>query len=131
MARSPKTPKASRDSLAGKIHEIRRSLAIYRVNASPYFRARMWVASQGKIHRQIHQGEHEGGCGRSGGSDVRGSPLQESYRSHPKEPYLRKLCREAGDETGELAEQGQIDRQHAKNDEYILKLDDGLISYFG
>jgi hypothetical protein len=51
MTKPPKTPpkpKRSRNALSGKIHEIRRGLSIYKVGASPYYRARMWSASQGR-----------------------------------------------------------------------------------
>jgi hypothetical protein len=39
-----KTP--NRFALQGKIINLRRGLAIYRVNASPYYRVRVWVPSQ-------------------------------------------------------------------------------------
>src|SRR6266568_9564366 len=39
-----KTP--NRFALQGKIINLRRGLAIYKVNASPYYRVRVWVPSQ-------------------------------------------------------------------------------------
>lgn len=38
----------SRNSLDGKIVNLRRGLAIYKVSASPYWRVRIWVPSQRK-----------------------------------------------------------------------------------
>ena len=38
----------SRNKLAGKIINLRRGLAIYRVKASPYYRVRVWLPSQKK-----------------------------------------------------------------------------------
>ena len=36
----------SRNALDGKILNIRRGLAVYKVNASPYYRVRVWIPSQ-------------------------------------------------------------------------------------
>ena len=38
----------SRNALVGKIINLRRGLAIYKVKASPYYRVRVWVPSQRK-----------------------------------------------------------------------------------
>jgi hypothetical protein len=38
----------NRNALQGKIFNIRRGLAIYRVKASPYYRVRVWLSSQKK-----------------------------------------------------------------------------------
>ncbi len=40
----------SRNAVDGKIHVIRKGLAVYKVRASPYYRVRIWVPSQ---HRYI------------------------------------------------------------------------------
>ena len=37
---------SSRHSLDGKIVNLRRGLAIYKVKASPYYRVRIWIPSQ-------------------------------------------------------------------------------------
>ena len=37
---------ATRNALHGKIINLRRGLAIYKINASPYYRVRVWVPSQ-------------------------------------------------------------------------------------
>ena len=42
------SPLASRHELDGKIINIRRGLAIYKVKASPYYRVRVWLPSQKK-----------------------------------------------------------------------------------
>lgn len=42
----------SRNAIVGKIHTLRRGLAIYRVEASPYWRVRIWIPSQKK--RIVH-----------------------------------------------------------------------------
>lgn len=39
---------ASRNALVGKIINLRRGLAIYKVKASPYYRVRVWIPSQKK-----------------------------------------------------------------------------------
>ncbi len=39
---------ASRDVLQGKIINLRRGLAIYKVKASPFYRVRVWIPSQKK-----------------------------------------------------------------------------------
>ena len=41
-------PKKSRNALDGKIINLRHGLAIYRVNASPFWRVRIWVPSKQK-----------------------------------------------------------------------------------
>ena len=41
-------PKTSRNTLDGKIINVRRGLAIYKVKASPFYRVRVWIPSQKK-----------------------------------------------------------------------------------
>ena len=48
MPAKQRRPKRSRNALDGQVFEVRRGLAIYKVNASPFYRARMWSAAQGK-----------------------------------------------------------------------------------
>lgn len=38
----------SRNALDGKIVKLRSGLAIYKVNASPFYRVRVWIPSQRK-----------------------------------------------------------------------------------
>jgi hypothetical protein len=45
-ARNEAMTMANRNALHGKIINLRRGLAIYKVNASPYYRVRVWVPSQ-------------------------------------------------------------------------------------
>ena len=40
----------SRNEVDGKIHVIRKGLAVYKVRASPFYRVRIWVPSE---HRYI------------------------------------------------------------------------------
>jgi len=134
MARSPKTRKTrtpSRNAVAGKIHEIRKGLAIYKVNASPYYRARMWAASQSKYIVKSTKETTKAAAIEAAEAmfdDLRAKRVIGAVaKSLSFETYAEKLV--ARQE--ELAAQGHIHPQHAKNDAYILKLNDGLLAYFG
>jgi hypothetical protein len=132
MQTKQRRPKRSRNALDGKVFEVRRGLAVYKVNASPYFRARMWSAAQGKYlvkstkeatkTAAIVAAEAMFEVLRSKG--VIGSVP----RSHTFETFAEKLiARQAA-----RARAGRGHPQHAKNDEYILRLRGaGLIAYFG
>src|SRR5262245_43182966 len=131
-SRNHSKPKKSRNALVGNIFEIRRGLAIYRVGASPYFKARMWSASQGgylvRSTKEITKAAAIAAA-ETMFEDLRSKKVIGAVpKSHTFETFAEKLIARQEEKAGN----GQLHPQHAKNDEYILRLKDcGLIAYFG
>jgi hypothetical protein len=132
MPSKPRRPKRSRNALDGKVFEVRRGLAIYKVNASPFFRARMWSAAQAKyVVKSTKEATKAAAilAAETMFEALRSKGLIGSVpRSHTFETFAEKLiARQAA-----RAKAGRGHPQHAKNDEYILRLKGaGLIAYFG
>jgi hypothetical protein len=132
MPSKPRRPKSSRNALDGKVFEVRRGLAVYKVNASPFYRARMWSAAQGKYLVKSTQETTKAAAivaAEAMFEALRSKGVIGSVpRSHTFETFAEKLiARQAA-----RAKAGRGHPQHAKNDEYILRLKGaGLIAYFG
>ena len=132
MPAKQRRPKRSRNALDGKVFEVRRGLAVYKVNASPFYRARMWSAAQGKYLVKSTKETTKAAAivaAEAMFEALRSKGIIGSVpRSHTFETFAEKLiARQAA-----RAKAGRGHPQHAKNDEYILRLKGaGLIAYFG
>jgi hypothetical protein len=132
MSAKQRRPKRSRNALDGKVFEVRRGLAVYKVNASPFYRARMWSAAQGKY--LVKSTKETTKAAAIVAAEAMFEVLRSKRvigsvpRSHTFETFAEKLIARQG----ARARAGRGHPQHAKNDEYILRLKGaGLIAHFG
>jgi hypothetical protein len=128
----PPKPKRSRNALSGKIYEIRRGLSIYKVGASPYYRARMWSASQGRYLVKSTKEKMKAAAIEAAEAMFENLRTKRVIGAVPKSHTFETFAEKLIERQAEMAAHGEIHREHAKNDEYILRLNGtGLIAYFG
>lgn len=126
------TKSKNRNALAARIKEIRKGVYIYKVNLSPYWRARIWIPAQGKYLVRSTKEKSSIEAGRAAeelaSSLFNRGDLNSVPKSRTFETYAEKLIEV---QRGKL-KLGQIHRGTAQGDEYTIRNNAwGLIAYFG
>lgn len=122
----------TRNALVGEIKVIRRGLAIYKVGLSPFWRARIWIPSEGRylVRSTKEKSRNEAiGAAEELASDLASKGMLDGVpKSRTFEFYADKLVLAQR----ALAKQGHRHPLLARNDEYIIyNMGWGLIAYFG
>lgn len=121
----------SRNAVDGEIHVLHKGLAIYKVNASPYYRVRIWVPSE---RHYIVKSTKETSkiAAMKSAEEIHADFRQKKFldavpKSRLFETYSDKLI----DRQRQLASDGEMHPRQATNDEAILNNENGLNSFFG
>ncbi|MBL8883572.1 MAG: site-specific integrase [Hyphomicrobium sp.] len=123
--------KPSRNTIDGKIHVIRKGLAVYKVHVSPYYRVRVWVPSEGRYLVKSTKTL----------SKISAIDAAEEYLAElrqrkfvdavPKSRLFSTYADKLIDRQRRLAADGEIHPKQATNDESILLGEGGVVPFFG
>jgi hypothetical protein len=125
------TKKPSRNAVDGKIHIIRRGLAVYKVNASPFYRVRIRLPSTGKYLVRSTKAISKISAIAAAEEffeDLRQSKFVEAV---PKSYLFATFADKLIDRQNKLAADGKLHPRQASNDRNILLNKGGLVPFFG
>ena len=121
----------SRNAVDGKIHVIRKGLAVYKVRASPYYRVRIWVPAE---HRYIVKSTKETSriSAINSAEEFFAELKQNKFvDAIPKSRLFSTFADLLIDRQRQLAADGEIHPRQAKNDESLLLNEAELVPFFG
>lgn len=121
----------NRNAVDGKIHVIRKGLAVYKVNASPYYRVRIWVPSERRyVVKSTKQTSRI--IAMETAEEFFAELKQRKFvDSVPKSRLFATYADKLIDRQKQLATDGEIHPKQATNDESILLGEGGLVRFFG
>jgi hypothetical protein len=122
---------SSRNSIVGTIHIIRKGLAIYRVQASPFYRVRIWVPGTKKYIVKSTKIT----------SKIQAIDAAEEYYFElkskqfldqvPKSKLFETFSDKLIERQKQMAKDGEIHPKQAPNEESIIVGENGLNQFFG
>lgn len=124
--------KKSRHSLDGDIKIVRRGLAIYKVNASPYYRARIWSPADRRYIVKSTKETSRTAAMESAEEIVADLRQRKFLDGVPKNRTFEFFAENLTAKQRKMVDAQQRHRNHAINDLYLLnKKNDGINAYFG
>lgn len=127
-----KPTKKSRNTLDGKIVNLRRGLAIYKIKASPYYRVRVWIPSQRKRIVRTTKADNRAEAIRVAEELLSSIGTRGVLAETPKAFTFEHFADRLVDIENSRGRSGTISRRQAADTAYILRNEvTGPIKYFG
>ena len=121
----------SRNAVDGEIHIIRKGLAVYKVNASPFYRVRVWVPAENRY--LVKSTKVISKISAIDAAEEYFAELKQSQfvDAVPKSRLFSTYADKLIDRQRQLAADGEIHPKQATNDESVLLGEGGVCRFFG
>jgi hypothetical protein len=125
------TSTKSRHAVDGKIHVIRKGLAVYKVRASPYYRVRVWVPSERRYMVRSTKEKSRIHAIDSAEEVFEELKHRKVVDAIPKSRLFKTYADKLIDRQKQKVADREMHPRQAKNDESLLLKEGGLVPFFG